>query len=74
MLLVFGGVREIQWYIFVVVYDLNDLNVFMINCFLLIFFNPSAYEKLSGTSLCISQVLSMYLSFCFNSCTANVCS
>ena len=31
-------------------------------------FNTSAYDKHLGASFCISQVLSMYFSFCFNSC------
>ena len=30
---VFGRFREIQWSTFVVVHDLNDLNVFVITCF-----------------------------------------
>ena len=53
----------------VVVYDLNELNVFVITGFfaaviiavllllLLLLLNPSAYDKLLGASLCISQVL-----------------
>ena len=54
--------------------DLNDLNVFVITCFFLLLLNPSAYDKLLGVSLCISQVLSTHFSFCFNSCIVIVCS
>ena len=31
-------------------------------------FNTSSYDKHLGASFCISQVLSTYFSFCFNSC------
>ena len=34
---VFGRFREIQWSTFVVVHDLNDLNVFVITCFFTVF-------------------------------------
>ena len=39
--------REIQWSFSVVVYDLNDLNAFMITCFLFVFLSLVliAYDK-----------------------------
>ena len=42
---------------------LNDLKVLMITCFLLIFFNSSVYDRLLGTSLYISRILSMNFLF-----------
>ena len=44
-------------------YDLNDLNVLMITSFFLLFLNPSANDKLLGSSLCISQVLSFLIRY-----------
>ena len=44
------------------VHDLNDLNLFVITCFfivLLLLLNLSAYDKLSGFSFCITQILSV---------------
>ena len=50
-----------------VAHDLNDLNVFVITCFLLLLMllllNPSACDKLLGSSFCICQVLSVYFPF-----------
>ena len=65
-------VNSDRWPTSVVSYDLNPLNVFMILCFFKKIVNLSAYDKLSGASLCISEVLSIYIYFLF-SCIVNVC-
>ena len=65
-------VNSDRWPTSVVSYDLNPLNVFMILCFFKKIVNLSAYDKLSGASLCIRQVLSIYIYFLF-SCIVNVC-